>query len=53
MIGSYEEMPLSEEHISVPNEDDMGVSRRLLVKTYPQVNLACQLSGILCLSLKI
>lgn len=38
MIESYEGMQLSEEHISVPDEVDMSSSRRLIVKTFPQVN---------------
>lgn len=37
MIESYEGMQLSEEHISVPDEVYMSSSRRLVVKTSPQV----------------
>lgn len=36
--GSYEEMQSSEEHISIPDEVNMSLSRRANVKTSPQVN---------------
>lgn len=39
MIGSYNEMPISEEHINIYDEVNLSLSRRPIVKTSPQVNL--------------
>lgn len=39
MKGSYEEMQLSEDHMSTPDDVNMGLSRRPIIKTSPQVNL--------------
>lgn len=41
-IGSYEEMPVSEEHTSMSDEVNINLSRKLIVKTSPQVNMGCQ-----------
>lgn len=37
-------MPISEEHINISDEVNMSLSRRPIVKTYPQVNLESQYS---------
>lgn len=44
MIGSYEEMSVSEEHTSMSDEVNISLSRKLIVKTSPQVNLGCLVS---------
>lgn len=58
MIGSYSEMPISEEHINMYDEVNSSLSRRLIVKTSPQVNLdsgnsilnvyGCEVNNVMC-----
>ncbi|XP_047975404.1 ubiquitin carboxyl-terminal hydrolase 26 [Salvia hispanica] len=41
MKGSYEEMQLSEDHMSTPDDVNMSLSRRPIIKTSPQVCEEC------------
>ncbi|KAL0343137.1 UNVERIFIED_CONTAM: Ubiquitin carboxyl-terminal hydrolase 26 [Sesamum angustifolium] len=41
IIGSYREMPISEEHLSMSDEVNVSLSRRAFVKTSPQVCEEC------------
>ncbi|KAL0379180.1 UNVERIFIED_CONTAM: Ubiquitin carboxyl-terminal hydrolase 26 [Sesamum radiatum] len=48
IIGSYREMPISEEHLSMSDEVNVSLSRRAIVKTSPQHLKAGKVRQIQC-----
>ncbi|KAL0332705.1 UNVERIFIED_CONTAM: Ubiquitin carboxyl-terminal hydrolase 26 [Sesamum calycinum] len=47
IIGSYREMPISEEHLSMSDEVNVSLSRRAIVKTSPQTSAINEVSYLL------